>query len=70
MADVTPSADYDAGGWQAETLADLRADAARIVANMHSCTCPDSPHMNALHDLAHDVVRILPPTSDQGADDE
>lgn len=23
MADVTPSADYDAGGWQAETLTDL-----------------------------------------------
>ena len=49
------------GGWHAESLIDLRLDAAKIVADMDSCTCPDNPHMNALHDLAHDVARVLGP---------
>jgi hypothetical protein len=46
--------------WQAETIADLLDMAQRIVRQTRDCSCADEPHMNALHDLAHDVVRILP----------
>lgn len=45
--------------WQDETQEDLLASARRICEQTESCTCPDEPHQNALHDLAHDVVRVL-----------
>ena len=46
-------------GWQDETLDDLAKSAARIVAQAESCACPDEPHQNALHDLAHDFLRVM-----------
>jgi hypothetical protein len=52
-------ADRDARLAAVEALAPL---ARRIVEQTDTtCTCPDEPHQNALHDLAHDLVAALHP---------
>lgn len=45
--------------WKAETVAELLEDAHRAVAETETCDCPDDPHHNTLHDLAHDLVDLL-----------
>ena len=50
-------------------LDDLLALARRIVDQTNGndvvgCHCPDEPHQNALHDLAHDLVRLMSDADD------
>jgi len=40
-------------------VAELLEDARRAAAQTETCTCPDDPHHNTLHDLAHDLVDFL-----------
>ncbi len=42
----------------AQSLSELISDARRAVAQTDGCTCPDEPHQNLLHDLAHDLARL------------
>lgn len=44
--------------WQDETITDLIESARRICADTESCTCPDEPHHNRLHELAQDLLRL------------
>lgn len=45
--------------WKAESVAELLEDARRAIAQTETCDCPDTPHQNTLHDLAHDLVDFL-----------
>lgn len=52
--------------WRDETLRDLVISASHIVSAAQTCDCPDEGHQNTLHDLAHDVLRILGQDADGG----